>query len=138
MRIFRYLLPVVLACAAATTQAAESSVSLELNKLETVEGGCRMHVVVTNHTAKAFDKYVLDLVIFDAEGVIAKRTAIDMSPVKPSKTSVYAFNVKELGCKRFGRVLLNDVTGCAAGSGADASCTAGVSLSSKAGVEFFK
>jgi len=138
MKVFRYVLPVVWACAAASALAAGGSVSLELNKLEVTTDGCRMHMVVTNHTTNTFEKYLLDLVIFDAGGAIAKRAAVDVSPVWPNKTSVYAFSVKELNCERFGRVLLNGVTGCEAGSEAVANCTAEVSVSSQTGVELFK
>jgi hypothetical protein len=135
---FRHLLPAAFACAAAGALAAEGTVSLDLNKLEPTADGCRMHMVVTNPTSKAFEKYLLDLVIFDTKGVVAQRTALDVSPVRPNKTSVYAFNVKAVACERFGRVLLNDVTGCAGGSGQAVDCVATVSVSSQSGVELFK
>ena len=138
MNPFRYMLAAALAFAAANTLATEDNVSLDLNKLEATADGCRMHIVVGNHTAQAFEEYLLDLVIFDDKGVVSRRAAVDVSPVRPRKTSVYAFNVTGLGCERFGRVLLNDVTGCAVGSGEATDCTAGVSVSSQTGVEFFK
>ncbi|MHC5021723.1 MAG: Tat pathway signal sequence domain protein [Planctomycetota bacterium] len=111
--------------------------SLELNRLEGVEGGCRMHLVVSNTTERRHDSFKLDLVVFDGEGVIARRVALDVSPVRPNKTSVYAFDVDGLDCSGVGRVLLNDVLGCtAAGDGAD--CASAVTLSSRAGADFVK
>lgn len=134
MRVFRTLLATGLAFAASTALAADD-IGLELNKLEATAEGCRIHVVVANGTPKAFDKYVLDLVMFDKDGVVARRAAVDVSPVRASKTSVYAFNVTDLACESFGKVLLNDVTGC--GSEA-ADCTAAVSVSSRAGIDLIK
>lgn len=138
MKLFRHMLAAALAFAAANVLATQDTVSLDLNKLEATANGCRMHIVVSNHTAQGFEEYLLDLVIFDKKGVVTQRTAVDVSPVRPNKTNVYAFNVEGLDCGRFGRVLLNDVTGCGAGAGKATDCTAGVSVSSQAGVELFK
>ena len=96
-----------------------------------------MHLVVTNPEARRHDSFQLDLVVFDGAGVIARRVALDVAPVRPNKTSVYAFDVEGLDCAGVGRVLLNDVLGCrAAGDGAD--CVSAVTLSSRAGVDFVK
>ena len=138
MNLFRKALTAALVCSAASALAAEDSVNLDLNKLEGTAGGCRMHMVVNNRTTEGFEKYLLDLVIFDKAGVVTRRAAVDVSPVRPNKTSVYAFNVDGIDCERFGRVLLNDVTGCKAVADKVTDCTAGVSVSSQAGVELFK
>jgi len=117
--------------------AAPAAPALELNRLQAVEGGCRLHVVVSNPEDRRHDTFQLDLVVFDGDGVIARRIALDASPVRPRKTSVYAFDVEGLDCKRIGRVLLNDVIGCAPGEGGG-DCVAAVSVSSRAGVDFVK
>lgn len=133
MNLPRTLCAAVLACAACAAAASEKGVGVDLNKLEAIDQGCRMHMVVSNDTDSAFDKYVLDLVIFDGDGVIARRAALDVSPVRAGKTSVYSFDVKGVSCKGVGQVLLNDVTGCGA-----ADCAAGVSVTSRAGVPLLK
>lgn len=138
MNLFRHMLAAALAFAAANALATEDTVNLDLNKLEAADDGCRIHMVVNNPTAQGFKEYLLDLVIFDNKGVVARRATVDVSPVRPNKTSVYAFNVAGIECERFGRVLLNEVTGCGAGSGNATDCTAGVSVSSQAGIELFK
>ena len=130
-------LPVAAPAAGKDEKKAPAAPALELNRLQAVDGGCRLHVVVSNTQARRHDTFQLDLVVFDGDGVIARRIALDASPVRPNKTSVYAFDVDGLDCKRIGKVLLNDVIGCAAESGG-ADCVAAVSVSSRAGVDFVK
>ena len=116
---------------------APAAPALELNRLQAVDGGCRLHVVVSNTQARRHDTFQLDLVVFDGDGVIARRIALDASPVRPNKTSVYAFDVDGLDCERIGKVLLNDVIGCATET-AGSDCVAAVPVSSRAGVDFVK
>ena len=103
-----------------------------------MDSGCRLHVVVSNPLDVRHDRFALDLVVFDSDGVIARRVALETAPVRARKTSVYAFDVKDLACERIGRLLLNDVLGCTLPEGSDADCVSGVSVSSRAGVAFEK
>ena len=50
--------------AADKASSTGEGITLELNKLETSDKGCRAYVVVTNATQTAFDSYKLDLVLF--------------------------------------------------------------------------
>jgi len=124
--------------AAAQGKAGTSTApALELNRLQAVDAGCRLHVVVSNPEPRRHDTFQLDLVVFDGDGVIARRIALDASPVRPNKTSVYAFDVEGLDCQRIGKLLLNDVIGCTTSDGG-ADCVAAVAVSSRAGVDFVK
>lgn len=131
MSLSRLLIAATLSGGVAGAQAAGPNIGIELNKLEQTADGCGLHVVVSNPTERVFETFTLDLVIFDKSGVIARSVALDVAPVRAKKTSVYGFNVKGVGCDTFGKVLLNDVTGC---GGESEDCTAGLELSSQSDV----
>ena len=115
--------------------SAASGVSIELNRLEARDGGCRVSLVVGNPGDKALDSLKLDLVFFDKDGVISRRLAVEAGPVRAAKTSVKLFDASETQCDAVGRLLLNDVTAC----GGEQDCLGIVSTSSRVkGVEFAK
>lgn len=129
---------VALAFAAAPAAAAET-LTLDLNKLEAKDGACRVTMVVTNGHAARAETLKADLVVFGADGVVARRLAVDLGPVAASKTIVKIFDVPALGCEAIGSVLLNDMPACHfAGDGAPAACLEAATLTSRAGPRFFK
>ena len=137
MRFWKTATYVLLLCIAPLSQSAES-IDIELNKLESVKGACRAYLVLTNPAAQIYTSFKLDLVIFDQGGVIAKRLALNMAPIRANKTSVKLFDIKGLKCDDIGRVLINDVVGCRSESGELTGCIAQVKPQSRAGVPFLK
>jgi len=118
--------------------ATDAPVTVELNKLEDQGGGCRVHLVILNTTAAAFDAYKLDLVLFGRDGIIARRIAVEIAPLRANKKSVKLFDVADLACPTIGSILVNDVLECS-GSGATAvSCIDGLQVTSRAGIELSK
>lgn len=114
-----------------TDQAAgDNAVSLELNKLEPSEKGCRAYVVVSNPSSTTYDAYKLDLVMFQSDGVIGRRFALDLAPLRPSKRTVKLFELDNMSCDSIGSFLINDVLECRASSGPVADCLAGLKVSS--------
>ena len=99
------------------TFAGNTSLSIELNRLEERTGGCRVHLVLTNASARSYSSYRLDLVIFASDGVIARRLALETAPLRANKTMVKEFELADLTCDGIGRVLLNDVSACVTGDG---------------------
>ena len=93
-------------------QADPPSVSLELNKLEPHEKSCRAYLVVNNHTDAAFQSVKLDLVMFQSDGVIGRRFALELAPLRPKKRTVKLFDLDGVACERVGSFLLNDVIEC--------------------------
>ena len=141
--MIRYVIvPVVLfaalAAAPPATRAGGNDVRIELNRLEERAAGCRVHLVLENDAARAYTSYRLDLVIFDADGVIARRVAVETAPLRASKTMVKEFELVDLPCARVGRILLNDVTRCASAAGELENCVAATRLSSRSAVPFVK
>jgi hypothetical protein len=118
--------------------AADAPVTVELNKLEEQGGGCRVHLVIRNTTAAAYDSYKLDLVLFGGDGIIARRIAVEIAPLRANKKSVKLFDVADLVCPAIGSILVNDVLECSGPGAAAASCIDGLQLSSRAGIELSK
>ena len=123
-RSLAFLLAATLATAAVPALAQSSSVgvlSLELNRLDAVADDCRVTLVEKNGTQSAFTTLKLDLVVFDAAGIVAKRVGVDAGPLKAGRTVVKTFDLKGLACDDVGRLLINDVLACEAeGIAADA------------------
>lgn len=128
----------LLLLAAPAAQADDAKVKVELNKLEPGGAACRAYLVVENTTASAFETLKLDLVMFDPDGVVARRFAVEIAPLPASKTSLKAFDIDGLPCDRVGRVLLNDVMDCADASGARSDCLALISVSARGALKFVK
>jgi hypothetical protein len=127
---------------AATTApaASESSdgITLELNKIEKSEKGCRAYVVVTNPTSTAYEAFKLDLVMFQTDGIVGRRFALDLSPVRPDKRSVKLFDLDGAQCDQIGSFLINDVMDCRTSSGPATDCLARLKVKSLTKVEISK
>ena len=118
--------------------AAENPVRVELNKLEQNGDACRAYLVLNNGTDLAFESLKLDLVMFDTDGVVAKRLAVETAPLPAAKTSLKVFDMKDLPCAGVGRVLLNAVMSCAETAGARDDCLALIATAARGTVDFIK
>lgn len=128
------LLPAALLLLATPSFAQSSSpstgtFSLELNRLDGFDGGCRVTLVENNGTSSAFASLKLDLVVFGGDGIVGKRVGVEAGPLKAGRTSVRTFDLKGLACDGVGRLLINDVLSCEAeGLAADAADVPGACL----------
>lgn len=113
--------------------AAPPLLAVELNKLETYDKGCRAYVVMNNTGEQAFQTFKVDLVLFQPDGVIARRFLVDLGPLKSTKKTVKLFDIEGLACDKIASVLVNDVTECKADGGVITDCLAKITLSSVAG-----
>ncbi|MBS0002019.1 MAG: Tat pathway signal sequence domain protein [Thioalkalivibrio sp.] len=114
------------------------SVNIQLNKLEPDGDACRAYIVLENRGEQSFEALRLDLVMFDTDGVIARRLAVDAAPLAAGRTSVRVFAISGLACADIGRVLLNDVLNCAGPDGELRNCMERVTPESIADVPFIK
>ncbi len=136
-KLLRFLVPLLAWAALVLTHPlhAETSaamVAVELNKLEVSGGGCQPYLVFENKTEIDFDSLKLDLVMFDKDGVIARRIAVEGAPLPPGKVVVKVFDMPDLPCELIGRVLLNGLTRCADADGDRAGCLAQIETRSRA------
>jgi hypothetical protein len=120
------------------SSAPSDSISLELNKLEKSDKGCRAYVVVSNPTQTTYDAFKLDLVLFQTDGVIGRRFALDLAPVRPDKSTVKLFDLDGTDCENIGKFLVNDVMECRASSGPVQDCLARLKVKTLTKVEIAK
>ena len=121
----------------AAAMAEPGEISIELNKLEPGETSCQPYLVVENGTEHAFSSLKLDLVMFDVDGVIARRVAVDAAPLRRRKMTVKVFDLDDLACDRIGRMLLNGLTSCET-EAAVGDCLDLISTRSQADVPFIQ
>jgi hypothetical protein len=123
---------------AADQQPAATGTTLELNKLEATDKGCRAYMVVNNPTDTAYQSFKLDLVLFQTDGIIGRRFALDLAPVKPQKKSVKLFELDGIACDKIGSFLINDVMDCKAETGVAGDCLQKMTVSSLTNVQLSK
>ncbi|MFD0987033.1 hypothetical protein [Methyloligella solikamskensis] len=115
-----------------------AKLSMELNKVETQGSACRTYLVFKNETDSSFKTLKLDLVVFDTDGIVAKRLAVEAAPLAADKTSLKVFDIGDVTCDKVGQLLLNDVTACADQDGEIDECIAKLDLKSRGDVDFTK
>ena len=125
---------------AAAPPAAQSpkALTVELNKLEPQGNGCRAYVVVQNDDDIAYKAFKLDLVLFQTDGIIGRRFAMDLAPLKPKKRTVKLFDLDDIACDKIGSFLINDVVDCKSETSAMENCLAGTTVKSLGNVELSK
>lgn len=108
--------------AAEERASTEVPIRLELNRLEPLDGGCRVYLVIGNGRQERLASLKLDLVLFGRDGVIDRRLAVEAGPLLAEKTSVKLFDVSGYGCEGLGSVLVNDVLACEGEEGPVPAC----------------
>jgi hypothetical protein len=116
----------------------DNTISLELNKLEPSDKGCRAYVVVSNPSGTNYDALKLDLVMFQTDGIIGRRFAVDLAPLRPSKRTVKLFELDGTSCDSIGSFLVNDVMECRSDAGPIGDCLARMKVNSLTKVELSK
>jgi len=117
---------------------AAPAITVELNKLETVEKGCRVYTVVDNPGSTAFQTFKLDLILFHTDGVIGRRLMLDLAPLKSAKKTVKMFDLDGTACDKIGSFLVHDVMECKADSGPVDRCLDAITLKSLSNVQISK
>ena len=118
--------------------AAEAELLIELNKLEDTEQGCRSLFLFDNATGHELNRFRVDLILFDQEGVYAKQLLLDMAPLYEDKKVMASFLLAEQSCDSIGSILVNGVPRCENGSGAELDCVPLLKVESRADVPLEK
>ena len=118
----------------ATAQEA-GRMAIELNKLEPKDAACRTYFVLQNGTEIGFTELVLDIYIFNLDGIIERRLAMDTRAVMPGKTQVRLFDVRNLTCEEIGRFLINGVLSCSDTDGERSDCAGLLAFTTRTGVD---
>jgi len=98
-------------------RAQTPGVGLELNRVEEAGQSCRIYLVLANDTDASFTSFLVDLVVFDADGIIQRRLAFDSAPLPAHRTRVKLFDLERLTCAQVARIHFNDVLECRDQSG---------------------
>jgi hypothetical protein len=114
------------------------STSIELNKLEATDKGCRAYMVVNNPTDTAYQSFKIDLVLFQTDGVIGRRFSIDLAPLRAQKKSVKLFEIDAIACDKIGSLLINDVMECKSDAGPLDNCLQHLKTSTLTNVQLSK
>jgi hypothetical protein len=118
--------------------AAGATIAIELNKVEMQGNQCRAYFVVTNKNAANYKELKLDLVVFRPDGVIGRRFAVDLAPLKPNRRVVKLFELADTACDDVGSFFINEVTTCQTDSGPVEDCFDGIAVSSLAKAQLTK
>ena len=105
------------------------ALAVELNKLEPQKDSCRAYFGVTNNSSTVYQSLKLDLVLFQPDGVIGRRFALDLGPLRAQKRSVKLFDI-DTPCDQVGSLLINDVLECNGEAGSIPNCLADMTVTS--------
>ena len=119
-------------------QSQETILDLELNRVQQISDACQFTLVVRNRSPIDFSTVLADLVFFDQDGVISSRRSVDLGRIRPNKTQVLGFALKEVECMNLSQVLLNEVPECQQTTAEQIDCTAITRVSHRGDVEFVK
>ncbi|MEN0040833.1 MAG: hypothetical protein AAF764_05805 [Pseudomonadota bacterium] len=128
--------PILAVSAYAQKDAAEiarTDLKLELNKLATQNGNCRVTFVANNRTGKAIGGLGYEVVLFDTEGGVSRMTKFDFGSLAVDKTVVRRFDLAGTPCEQIGRILVNEASRCEA-DGID--CNAALATANRTDVAF--
>ena len=135
-RIIMLVLAMVLA--SSPVHAEGPMVSVELNKLEANGSSCRAYLMMQNDAGLDFESLKLDLVMFDTEGVVFRRLAVEAAPLRAGRTSLKVFDIPEQPCGGISRVLLNDILVCRGTTGPRDDCLELIETASRAAAPFIR
>lgn len=116
----------------------EGALAIELNKLESTDQGCRSSFLVDNQTGHQLNRFQLDLVLFDPDGVAAKQVVLDMAPLYADKKLLTSFLLDSAPCNEIGSILINSVPLCENGAGNTVDCVGLLEVSSRSEVPLEK
>jgi hypothetical protein len=112
----------------------DGSLTIELNKMEDTEQGCMSSFLFGNRTGHQLNRFQIDLVFFDADGIAAKQLLLDMAPLYVDKKMFASLLLDDTACDKIGSVLVNRVPVCENGSGTEIGCVDLLEVSSRSGV----
>ena len=130
-RALLFLVFALSAAAPAAAQEAAPRLGLELNRVDPVDGACRLTFMAENELGADVDVLSLETVLIDTEGRVERLTLFEFGAVPYGVPRVRQFDIPGLACGALGRVLINGVAECSAGT----ACAEGLDLSSRTAVE---
>ncbi|MEE8273045.1 MAG: hypothetical protein V3R98_15150 [Alphaproteobacteria bacterium] len=118
--------------------AQSTQLVVELNKLESIENGCRTFFLFRNQTAMTFQAFEMSLAVFDQQGVIDRLLTVEASPLPAGRTTLKLFEIPDMQCDGVGEILLHEIAKCEPDRGEAVDCFAIIDLQSRAAATLVK
>ena len=131
--VFAGLLPI--GAQAQSTGVVPSSLSLELNTVEDIDGACRLTFVARNGTGSAIDAAIFETVIFDTSDRVVSLSLFDFGDLPAELPRVRRFTLPDQNCGDLGQALINGVNTCVVNGSESEICSDALSLSSRTEME---
>ena len=132
----------LLACALLTVPsgsgAQEKQLTIELNKVQQSQDGCRLSFIAVNKMGSNLEKTAMEVVFFDADDVVSEMLLLDFGRLPTDKTKVVEFVLQQQQCEQISRVLVNDVVECSSAEEPNMTqeCFKALKTANRAKIEF--
>jgi hypothetical protein len=132
------LLAIVLLVNPAATGAQERELTIELNKMQQSDDGCRLSFIAVNRMGANLETTAMEVVFFDASDVVSEMLLLDFGRLPSDKTKVVEFVLQQQECEQISRVLVNDVVECSSAEVQNMTqdCFSALKTSNRAEIEF--
>lgn len=124
--------------ASSTAAADQGAITIELNKAENTDQGCRPLFLFDNKSGHQLNRFQVDLVLFDDKGVYSRNVLLDMAPLYEDKKVVASFLLSDIACESIGSMLVNALPSCANSTGTDLDCISWLEVTSKSPIPLEK
>ncbi len=123
--------------APAGAQDGLGNISLELNNLQPNDnGGCRLSLIATNGLARPMNQLGLEVVAFDADGLVDQFLRLDFTRISAGRTKVLQFDLADKPCAGISRLHVNDVLNCVPPAITDVYCPDLLTLTNRTDISF--
>lgn len=132
------LLAIVFLVNPAPTGAQERELTIELNKMQQSQDGCRLSFIAVNRMGANLETTAMEVVFFDASDVVSEMLLLDFGRLPSDKTKVVEFVLQQQECEQISRVLVNDVVECSSAEEQNMTqdCFSALKTSNRAEIEF--
>jgi hypothetical protein len=118
--------------------ADDASITIELNKVENTEQGCRPLFLFDNQSGHQLNRFQVELALFDQKGVYSNQILLDMAPLYEGKKTIASFLLTDISCDQIGSILVNDLPACQNSVGSTLDCLALLKVTSKSDIPLEK
>lgn len=112
-------------------QDPSGRITLELNTIQTTDGGCLASFMVTNGLPSDIDSLILETALIDKDGRVERLTLFDFGTLPSERPRVRQFLLEGQPCDAFGAVLINGAQSCLAAESHEISCDGLIDLNSR-------
>jgi hypothetical protein len=136
--LFSALLAIAWMAGPAGADAQQKLLSIELNKVQQSQDGCRLSFVAVNGMGTDLETTAMEVVFFDAGDVVSEMLLLDFGRLPADKTKVVEFVLQQQDCGQISRVLVNDVVECSSAEeqNMQRECFNALKTSNRAEIEF--